>query len=395
MSDIIIIGAGLVGASLALALHQNGCNVQLLDATPFAAKRAFTGAPDLRCSALVPQSISFLRDIGAWSKMTKHRMGVFKSMQVWHESASAKNCLLKGQDNAQAELGVILENSLIQQSLDEALQEQQIEVIRPVSIKNITIQDNTVSVLCHDKHDDEINLQAALLIAADGAQSWVRSYFDFPLEKKQYDEKAIVTFVRHELPHHDTARQVFMESGTLAFLPLYDKNLSSIVWSANNTDAAILLDDTESAFNEKLSQKMLAFYGHVIESGSRASFTLQRQHAKDYIKPRVALVGDAAHSVHPLAGQGLNLGFADAIELTQVMAQAQKKRRDVGAIDTLRKFERARKTKNKRMLAAIELAHSGSQCSGEMLPYFLSEGLALSNQVQAFKRWVIGCASNP
>jgi 2-octaprenylphenol hydroxylase len=394
MNPIIIIGAGLVGSSIALALHKAGFAVKLIDATPTVDIKINT-QPDLRCSAIVPSSIGFFKQIGIWDDIQQYRFGTFKGMQIWHETASEKSIELKSQEKGLKELGFIIENSVMQRALNQALLKNEVAMIRPVKTEKITINEDDATVIYSDDQGNTISETAKLIIAADGGNSWVREHLGFDIKKYDYQQNAIVTYVRHQQSHHNIARQVFTPTGPVAFLPLYENNLSSIVWSADTLIAQELMKESEPDFNQKLTQKMGCFLGEITESGPRVAFPLQQKHVKEYAKSRVVLIGDAAHTVHPLAGQGLNLGFSDAQQLSEILIATQKKRRDIGAIDTLRKFERARKTKNTMMLAAIDFCHNGFRFSNEIVHYMTSHLFSLSNESVMFKRWLIEKASAP
>jgi len=394
-SHVIVLGAGLVGSGVALALQQEGITVTLLESAPLVTVQPPSNGPDLRCSALVPKTISFLKKLNVWQKIIEKRVGIFRKMQIWHESAPDNPVKLSHTDAALSELGFIVENREIQNALNENIQQKNIEMLRPVTVLQIDEKEDCVTVTFRDAENNLVSRDATVIIAADGANSWTRQHLNFPIKAWKYNQKAIVTYVRHQKSHQNVARQVFLSTGPLAFLPLVEKNLSSIVWSAEAEIGEQLMQDNNVLFNQKLSCHMSAFLGDIVECGQRMAFPLQMQHAQTYVKSRIVLIGDAAHTIHPLVGQGLNLGFADADELAKVIQHAQQKHRDIGALDTLRKFERNRKTKNLTMLAAVEIIKHSFAANSSVGQALLSEGLSITNRLWPLKKWIIEQASNP
>jgi 2-octaprenylphenol hydroxylase len=201
--------------------------------------------------------------------------------------------------------------------------------------------------------EDGREIQARLLVAADGANSRVRGLAGIPVRGWGYDQNAVVATVRPERPNRDTAWQRFMPSGPLAFLPINDGRCS-IVWSTSPEQAQQLLALEPEAFCEALGGASDYVLGEILETGPRASFPLRLQHATHYVQPGLALVGDAAHAIHPLAGQGVNLGFLDAATLAEVLTEARRASRDIGSHGVLRRYERTRKGDNLMMLAAMD-----------------------------------------
>jgi 2-octaprenylphenol hydroxylase len=195
-------------------------------------------------------------------------------------------------------------------------------------------------------------LQTRLLVGADGARSWVREQCGIAVTSTDYHQRAVVATVRTEQPHRDTAWQRFLPGGPLAFLPL-PEGYCSIVWSTTPEHADALLAMDETAFCAALTDAFAARLGKVQSAVGRAAFPLSAQHAGRYVQPRIALVGDAAHTIHPLAGQGVNLGFADSAALAEVLIAALQKRQDIGSLGVLRRYERWRKGENLLMLEVM------------------------------------------
>lgn len=405
MKRVVIIGAGLVGSAMAVALHRANIPVILLDA--FDCPLSYVGEtkrnrnylgdhmPDLRCSALVPGSINFLKHLGVWENVLAKRASVFYHMTFWHDAVKENTVQLNATEAGLNELGFIVENSVLQESLSEIISQEKIEVLRPVKVISIENKPEKVFISYQDSQEKSFLLEADLVIAADGANSWVREHLDFPVEKKSYGQNAIVTYVRHTRTHENTAYQSFLPTGPVGFLPLTEKNTSSIVWSGDTQFSEQLIHDSDEIFNLKLTQYMQHVLGEITVCGKRVMIALQKQHAQEYIKPRVALIGDAAHTIHPLAGQGLNLGFADAQKLAFVIQEAQEKRRDIGALDTLRKFERARKSKNLAMFTVVNFIKQSFSSSSSPSLALLSQGLHILNSTSFLKRRIILQASYP
>lgn len=392
---ILILGAGINGASLAKALALSGFEVKLFDAMPLAKHVSDQTLAKLRCSALVPQTVEFLNALGVWNTLSLDA-GIFRRMQIWYNKRSSV-CDLEfcAQNYGAPALGYIVENVAMQFALNDSLEnEPMCEMIRPVQIESIQVNAENVVLIYRDNENAIHHCVGSVLVAADGARSWVRNTLNFDITQRDYDQTAIVTTVKHQKKHENIARQIFLKTGPLAFLPCKDAYSSSIVWTLPTEQAHKVLTYETEFFCEQLCDVMMPGLGKVFDSHDRIGAELQMIHAKDYCKPRVILLGDAAHTVHPLAGQGLNLGIADAKCLLSTWIQAREKRRDLGALDTLRKFERERKTKNLTMLAAIESCQRVLPLN-EPLSGLLASGVSLLNRQSYLKNIIIKKASWP
>jgi 2-octaprenylphenol hydroxylase len=347
-ADVAIVGGGMVGSALACALAPLGLKILVVESS---AKESFDDQEyDLRVSAITSASKKLLLDIGAWPAMVNRRVFPYEHMHVWDATGSGE-IHFDAAELGEPTLGYIVENRIIQAGLlDAAAKHTNISYMYNASPKLIDVYaDRAVIQL---RNGDEIS--ARLVVGADGAASWVRQQMGVSTRGWSYGQKGIVATVTTTHSHQNTAWQRFMPSGPLAFLPLADKSCS-IVWSVSDDKANALLQLDEVEFLDELNKALGdSPLGPVTGIGKRAAFPLRLQHALNYCKPRQVLVGDAAHSIHPLAGQGVNLGFLDVIELSDQIAQAVSARRDIGEYLLLRRYERARKGENLAMMALMD-----------------------------------------
>ena len=335
--DVIVSGAGMVGACTALSLAGCGFRVAIIEPGPVPdGSYPADSNYDLRVSAISPASQQILSDLGVWSALDLGRVGHYHQMVIWHENGEATidfDCAELGKDS----LGAIVENRQILQSLLAACEKQSaIEWFNPDAIDYL--QENSDRNLRLTLNSG-IELESDLLLAADGRNSNTRTLAGIDQWNGSYGQIAIVANLVTELPHQHTAWQRFLRTGPLAFLPLANGE-SSIVWSCDTELAKELLEMNDRSFCEAVGQAIEYRLGGVISTSERLSFPLGWHSCHRWLENRVLLIGDAAHSVHPLAGQGLNLGFSDVDLLTKL----------VGDLDNpwnqrkLRQFERQRKS---------------------------------------------------
>ncbi len=337
--DIVIAGGGMVGAALACALGDSGLKVAVLE------QREPSPPPaqgyDLRVSAVTLASVSIFQAIGAWEAM-KHRAAPVREMKVWDATGNG-SIHFDAAEMGEACLAYIVENSLMQSALVERLHHfTNIHYLCPVEIETLELSPEAAALTLKDGR----KLNARLLVGADGAQSRVRELAGIERHRHVLNQSSIVATVTTEKPHADTAWQRFLPTGPLAFLPLPEPHTCSIVWSADTAraDALMALDDT--AFLTELQAAFSDTLGQIKTVSSRAVFPLALLLAKSYVSERLALIGDAAHTVHPLAGQGVNLGYLDAATLAEVLLDAAAEKKDIGTTRVLRRFERWRKGDN-------------------------------------------------
>lgn len=346
--DVIIVGAGIVGLTLANRLANLTLKVAILEQQSPQVWHPQNN--DLRVSAIAKANQQLFAEIGAWEFMCAKRVAPFRHMHIWEEQSQAEINFDSKEIHIDS-LGYIIENQVIQASLIENLHDAtNVTFIHPIKIqKFLNTKDQLILHLA-----DGSEMVTQLLVAADGARSKVCEWANFEIEKKPYNQTAIVANVEFSRTHQDTAYQKFLTTGPLAFLPLSKSNQYSIVWSTLPEHAKKLIDLNDEEFIQELSRAAGSDLGIIESISKRMDFPLQMQHAKQYIKPRIAAVGDAIHTIHPLAGQGVNLGIQDAKELAEIILQAQQKGRDIGAHDTLRRYERSRRGPNLAMIKIVD-----------------------------------------
>jgi 2-octaprenylphenol hydroxylase len=388
--DVLIVGGGPVGASAAALLQaatrdaRRSLRIALLEPNRPAAMAA--DAPlDARVSALSRASERILTAIGAWPLIPPSRVQAYERMRVWHESVQPRSTDVLEFDAAYAgepNLGYIVENRLIQTAALMAFESAGGRII-PGELSRLRVHDHYVQL-----ETSAGTFACNLVVGADGARSLVRESIGLSAETSSYRQTAIVANVRTELPHERTAWQRFLRTGTLAFLPLAD-GCSSIVWSADDSAAAPLLGMSAIAFEEELLRQSDGVLGAVKLRTDRLSFPLRKLTAHRFTAHRCALIGDAAHVVHPLAGQGVNLGLLDAAALCELISAAFRMREEPGAQSVLRRYERWRKSEIEPISLAIDgfnryLAHGVGPLSR-----IAQRGLALVNRTDEVKRFFI------
>ena len=346
-SEIIIVGGGLVGLSLAAVLGRSGFRVALVEGREPQLEWP-DDSIDLRVYAISRASQRLFEEVGAWAAM-RPRACAYREMEVWDAGGSG-DIHFDAAELGEPCLGHILESRVMEKALLEVVEAlPSVSRYCPARVKDFAETGDCQRV----ELEDGRVLEAALLVGADGKDSRVRGHAGIHAKASDYGQKALVAVVATERPHQDTAWQRFLPTGPLAFLPLFDGRCS-IVWSADNAEAERLLAMEDAVFRETLGEAFEFRLGRVLEVGERALFPLRRQYAEHTVKPRLALVGDAAHVVHPLAGQGVNLGLKDVRELADTLLEARARGRDIGDYLVLRRYERARKGDTLATLAAMD-----------------------------------------
>jgi ubiquinone biosynthesis UbiH/UbiF/VisC/COQ6 family hydroxylase len=343
-ADVAIIGGGVVGATLALMLVDEARipPARIIIIEPVAPGAPAAGSPiGLRVSAIAPGNRERIARLGAWQRLDATRIGTYERMRVWHESVPPDSPDVLVFDAAEAgepDLGCIVENNALQAALLATCAERGIRIVRG-TLKSLQV-DPDAAVL----ELGEGTLRAELVVGADGASSTARRLLQIPASEREYGQRAIVATVRTARPHRNTAFQRFLSTGPLALLPL-PGDAVSIVWSATAAHAATLLALDAGEFNRVLTRDSAGVLGELALSSERAAFPLRRLAASQYVRPRVALVGDAAHVIHPLAGQGVNQGLEDAASLAAHLA-ARPSRESPGAMPALLRYQRERQAGN-------------------------------------------------
>ncbi len=346
--DVVIVGAGMVGLCLASALGQQNFRVALVDSqhndTPLKA------TPENRVSAISQASVNILTRLGAWQALPKERLQAYARMHVWEQDSFAK-IDFDSPALVQGNLGYIAENQAIRLAL-----------LNQTSLNpNVTMHTGkTIEKLVFGQKEaflslsDDTMLTATLVVGADGANSFVRRQANLPMTFWDYDHQAIVATVNTEIPHQACARQVFTPTGPLALLPLWQSNQCSIVWSQQSQQAQTLMALNDEDFNKALTVAFDGKLGQLQLESQRQAFPLTMRYVRQWCKDRVVVIGDAAHTIHPLAGQGVNLGFADVAALVEQLQLLREQGKDFGLQRSLREFERWRKSDAMTMIAAME-----------------------------------------
>jgi 2-octaprenylphenol hydroxylase len=374
--DVIIAGGGMVGATLACALGAKGFRVAVVEAAP---PRPFvpTGEYDLRISAISPGSEQVFRALEVWSAIARRRVWPYLRMHVW-DAAGAGEIDFDALELGEPRLGHIVENALIQYSLMERSRAfEQVQWLCPDRVAGFELGEHAVQVTL----EGGSRLQARLLVGADGPNSRVRALAGIRLRARPYTQHAVVANVRTERDLEHTAWQRFLASGPLAFLPLQD-HLAAVVWSTTPGHAEDLVAMPQEAFCTVLGEALGHRLGRIESTTPRAAFPLRGGQAAPYVRPRIALVGDAAHTVHPLAGQGVNLGIMDAATLAEVLVDA---RRDMGSLRVLRRYERARRADNEITMRVMEAFKQLFGTQTAPLVWARNMGLALADRATPVK----------
>ena len=346
--DVAIVGGGMVGLAVACGLQGSGLRVAVLE-NRVPAPLLMDAPPELRVSAINAASEKFLTHLGAWQNIVM-RASCYHGMAVWDKDSFGR-IDFNDKNFGLSHLGHIVENAVVHSALwQRALQCSDLTLLAPAEIQQVAWGENEAFLTLKDG----AMLTARLVIGADGAHSWLRSKADIPLTFWDYNHHALVATIRTAEPHQAVARQVFHGNGILAFLPLSDPHLCSIVWSLPPVDAQTMLTASDEAFNRALSSAFDLQLGLCQVESERQIFPLIGRYARSFAGHRLALVGDAAHTIHPLAGQGVNLGFMDAAELVSELRRLHREGKDIGQHLYLRRYERRRKHSAAMMLASMQ-----------------------------------------
>lgn len=349
--DVVIVGAGIVGLTLALRLAQGPCRESLnLSVVDAAARPSFS--PDdnitLRVSAIARGSARLLQSIGAWQLVSEDRLSPYERMRVWDETDKPDSISALRFDAAEfavPQLGFIVENTVLRDALLRRLEAMEVELRFDSPIRSLRLSDSRYAV----EFEDGIKREADLIVGSDGSRSFVRGAVGIESRRWPIDQTAFVTHLAPERDHQSTAWQRFTRDGPLGILPLSDGRVS-VVWSTRPDVARQALEVSDAALGDMLTNASGHVLGTLSVDGPRGAFPLGAMHARRYVLPGIALIGDAAHAIHPLAGQGANLGLQDVEELAGVLESALNQGLHPGDLPVLRRYERARKGANAAML---------------------------------------------
>lgn len=388
--DVLIIGGGMVGAALGCCLGDSPLRVAIIEERPPAEYNP-DQAYDLRVSALSIASQTIMETVGAWGGVASRRCCPFRRMRVWETTGATEFC---AKDIEQSELGYIVENRLIQLALLERLDNfSNVDLYCPASTAKIIYGENGSSIELADGK----KISARLLVAADGGQSRVRQISGIGVTSWDYRQHALVISVETEYVQQDITWQRFLPTGPQAFLPLPGSH-ASLVWYQSPDAIRRLKSLSDENLLEELEQKFPESLGKIQKIVGRASFPLKRQHAQEYAKSGIALIGDAAHMINPLAGQGVNIGFMDAAAFAEVIISAAQQGQDIGSTTVLRNYEKQRRNENLVMMTTMDMFYR--VFSNDHLPVkvFRNFGLGLADRLGPAKKRVmrhaVGLAGN-
>lgn len=384
-TDVLIVGGGLVGLVLATLLHQQGdrCShgVAVLEPRPPGSPGVDLG---LRVSALSPASQAILESCEVWQNLPAARLGPYVLMRVWRGGGprGPQSICFDAAEQGLPALGHIVENELLRWALWQRAEALGVTLLTGAELESAQRDPQRVLV----KLGDGRAVATRLVVGADGARSRVREVFGLPVRRRAYEQCGVVTHVASTRAHQHTAWQRFLSDGPVALLPLADGR-SSVVWSCPDPRAESLLAAGRESLGHELTRVTQRVLGDLRVTVEPQAFPLVVAHAPHYCDERVVLVGDAAHQVHPLAGQGVNLGILDAAELaSQIIEQQRLRYADPGDKRLLRRYERARKAENLLTLTTMDLFHRVFDTGNILLSGAGGAGLAATDRVPALKR---------
>lgn len=384
--DVVIVGAGVVGSSLALSLAQQGLTVALVDQTKTLSTQANPAIGQV--SAINQACRHWFEQLGIWSTIASYQPGFYQTMHVWEDNG----CITF--DSATSginPLGHIIANNWILHALSESiLQHRQIAYL-PEQHPKLIHQLAYSRVLTLDSGQ---RLQASLLVGADGGNSWVRQQQQIPTITASYGQTAIAGQITTTDSHQNTAWQRFLPTGPLGLLPMHDEHECSFVWSCDKQYAAQLLSSSDQGFTQSLQEAMQHRLGEMALKSERKSFPLVMRHARHYVESRLALVGDAIHTIHPLAGLGLNLGLKDAQTLSQCVVKAHQKQQDIGNETTLKHYQQQRHSINLSTIMLMQGFKNLFSYEQRFIKTLRNWGLRQSDRSNWLKKLIISQANH-
>lgn len=383
--DVVIVGGGMVGATVAASLGGSALNIAVVEQV-IPEEFIDDQAHDLRVSALSIASKNILESVGAWEGILNRRLCPFRRMRVWETAGDTE---FNSDDIDYPELGFIVENRIIQLAALERLTAfENIELIAPANIKQINYSPQGKTEL---QLDNGREIRANVLVAADGGGSKVRQAVGLGVSSWDYNQHALVIYIETDMGQQDITWQRFVPSGPQAFLPLTG-HYGSIVWYNSPDEVRRLKALSDEDLMVELTSAFPDCLGKVKKVLGLASFPLKRQHAQYYVKSGVALVGDAAHMINPLAGQGVNIGLLDAAALAEVLVEANGKGEDIADINVLKRYEKMRRNENLKMMTVMEAFYR--VFSNEILPLKVLRnlGLGLAERISPAKNKVMRMA---
>jgi 2-octaprenylphenol hydroxylase len=383
--DILIIGGGLVGTSLAAALKNSGLSIALVESQPAIANER--PGWDNRVYAISPGSASFLSQCGAWQRLDMRRVQPVEQMRVFGDAAAELE--FSAYQLGAPELAFILENRMLQESLWQGAQQQQnLTLFHPAHCASIVWHDDAVQVKLADARE----ITAQLVVGADGPDSWVRQQAGIIEPPTLYQQHGVVANFKAAQPHRDTAYQWFQPDSILALLPL-PQQMVSMVWSVESEQAMRLMQLPPSELCAEVAVAAKHLLGDLQMVTPAAAFPLRLLRLPHLVKPRLALVGDAAHNIHPLAGQGVNLGFRDTRELAALLLRRETGQ-DCGSLPLLRRYERSRKEDILAIQFTTDTLKKLFNNNNPLLRVARDFGLNATNQITPLKKMLARHALN-
>lgn len=408
--DLLIVGGGMVGLTLALAVRQQSeLSVAIVDNSPVT---ELNDEPEVRVSAINAASIELFNNLDVWQDIIAQRAQPYQDMHIWDKAGygqldfALKDVSQKTVGHGPEQLGFIVENKAIRNALwHKATQDSGIEFFTEHKLQQLNLSDNEVFATFEANREtgqQATPLVAKLVVGADGANSWVRQQMNVPLTFRDYDHHAIVATVKCQQGHQNTAWQVFLATGPLALLPLYQDDLCSIVWSTSPEEATRLSGLSAQDFAKEITAASDGKLGAISLVSERYTYPLTMRFAQEFVKSRMVLVGDAAHTIHPLAGQGVNLGLLDAAALAQTLVEQVKLKstqspsngNDHGwySDKSLQQFARWRKSEAAEMIAAMEAIKQAFSPQQSAVKLIRGVGMSLLNKIKPAKALMINQA---
>lgn len=384
--DVVIIGGGLVGASLAAALKSSGLTLALVEGQSGFDFPIKSDDWDSRVYAVTPGNAEFLRECGAWQRLDMSRVQQVEEMRVFGDTGAELD--FSAYEIGAAELTFILESRLLQKALwDGLLQQENLTLLNPARCAELSWQ----AEAAHLKLQDGREIKAKLVVGADGRDSWVRQQAGMAEIPTPYHQHGVVANFSTSKAHHGTAYQWFQPDGILALLPLPEKRVS-IVWSVSPEKSAALLAMSHEQLCDEVALASQHTLGDLSVITPPSAFALRVLNLAHITKPRLALVGDAAHNVHPLAGQGVNLGFRDARQLAEVLTKSMSA--DSGDLQMLRRYEKARQEDILSMQLTTDALKNLFVNQNPLLRTLRNFGLFATNKITPVKKMLARHALN-
>lgn len=350
--DLIIIGGGLVGASLACALENASLRIAIIEAFPFKSDNSeYQPAFDARSVALSYTSKQVFAGMGLWSSINKLGVAAIKKIHISDRGHAGITRLNADDENVDA-LGYVVETRVIGKALFDRLHKQEnLTLIAPAKLKNFEINADIASATIEITNENGLVeskvLTTKLLVAADGDDSFVRRISGVRIKQRNYEQSAVIANIATDKPHHNQAFERFTDSGPLALLPMAatenEKNRYSLVWTINSSEQEEMMSWSDETFLENLKARFGERAGQFTNVSARYVYPLSLMRAKEHVRERLAIIGNAAHTLHPVAGQGFNLGLRDVAALSQVIIDASREEKDIGDLAVLQAYADWRK----------------------------------------------------